>query len=163
MREAHRNARRVADAATAAGLPIEIRHVPEGARTAADAAAAIGCEVAQIVKSLVFMADGEPVVTLLAGDDRLDPARLADVLEAREVRRANGAEARAATGFPIGGVPPLGYERDLTVLIDDGLLRHEVVWAAAGLPDAVFAAEPAALGRAAGARTVHVAEERRAG
>jgi prolyl-tRNA editing enzyme YbaK/EbsC (Cys-tRNA(Pro) deacylase) len=163
MREAHRNARRVADAATAAGLPIEIRHVPEGARTAADAAAAIGCEVAQIVKSLVFIADGEPVVTLLAGDDRLDPARLADVLEAREVRRANGAEARAATGFPIGGVPPLGYERDLTVLIDDGLLRHEVVWAAAGLPDAVFAAEPAALGRAAGARTVHVAEERRAG
>jgi prolyl-tRNA editing enzyme YbaK/EbsC (Cys-tRNA(Pro) deacylase) len=163
MREAHRNARRVADAATAAGLPIEIRHVPEGARTAADAAAAIGCEVAQIVKSLVFIADGEPVVTLLAGDDRLDPARLADVLEAREVRRANGAEARAATGFPIGGVPPLGYERELTVLIDDGLLRHEVVWAAAGLPDAVFAAEPAALGRAAGARTVHVAEERRAG
>jgi prolyl-tRNA editing enzyme YbaK/EbsC (Cys-tRNA(Pro) deacylase) len=163
MREAHRNARRVADAATAAGLPIEIRHVPEGARTAADAAAAIGCEVAQIVKSLVFMADGEPVVTLLAGDDRLDPARLADVLDAREVRRANGAEARAATGFPIGGVPPLGYERDLTVLIDDGLLGHEVVWAAAGLPDAVFAAEPAALGRAAGARTVHVAEERRAG
>jgi prolyl-tRNA editing enzyme YbaK/EbsC (Cys-tRNA(Pro) deacylase) len=163
MREAHRNARRVADAATAAGLPIEIQHVPEGARTAADAAAAIGCEVAQIVKSLVFIADGEPVVTLLAGDDRLDPARLAAVLEAREVRRANGAEARAATGFPIGGVPPLGYERELTVLIDDGLLRHEVVWAAAGLPDAVFAAEPAALGRAAGARTVHVAEERRAG
>ena len=163
MREAHRNARRVADAATAAGLPIEIQHVPEGARTAADAAASIGCEVAQIVKSLVFVADGEPVVALLAGDDRLDPERLAEALDAREVRRANGAEARAATGFPIGGVPPLGYERELTVLIDDGLLRHEVVWAAAGLPDAVFAAEPAALGRAAGARTVHVAEERRAG
>ena len=163
MREAHRNARRVADAAAAAGLQIEIRHVPEGARTAADAAASIGCEVAQIVKSLVFVADGEPVVALLAGDDRLDPERLAEALDAREVRRANGAEARAATGFPIGGVPPLGYERELTVLIDDGLLRHEVVWAAAGLPDAVFAAEPAALGRAAGARTVHVAEERRAG
>lgn len=160
MREDHRNARRVAVAAAAAGLAIEIRHVPEGARTAADAAAAIGCDVAQIVKSLVFMADGEPVVTLLAGDDRLDPARLAAVLGSSAVRRASGVEAREATGFPIGGVPPLGYSRELTVLLDEGLLAHEVVWAAAGLPDAVFSAEPAALGVAAGARTVSVAEER---
>ena len=159
MREDHRNARRVADAAAAAGLAIVIRHVPEGARTAADAAAAIGCDVAQIVKSLVFMADGEPVIALLAGDDRLDPMRLAAVLGSRDVRRANGVEAREATGFPIGGVPPLGYSRPLTVLLDEGLLAHEVVWAAAGLPDAVFSADPASLGRAAAARTVRVAAE----
>ncbi|MEO8510773.1 MAG: YbaK/EbsC family protein [Chloroflexota bacterium] len=160
MREDHRNARRVADAAAAAGLAIAIRHVPDGARTAADAAAAIGCDVAQIVKSLVFMADDEPVIALLSGTDRLDTDRLAAELGAAFVRRANGVEARDATGFPIGGVPPLGYLRPLTVLLDEGLLEHDEVWAAAGLPDAVFPVAPADLGRAAGARTVHIAEDR---
>lgn len=160
MREDHRNARRVADAAAAAGLPIAIRHVPQGARTASDAAAAIGCDVAQIVKSLVFMADGQPVVALLSGIDRLDTRRMAAELGAAEVRRATGVEARDATGYPIGGVPPLGYLRPLTVLLDAGLLEHAEVWAAAGLPDAVFPAAPAELGLAAGARTVRIAEDR---
>ena len=160
MREDHRNARRVADAAAAAGLDIAIRHVPQGARTAADAAAAIGCDVAQIVKSLVFMADDRPVVALLSGTDRLDTDRLAAELGAASVRRANGVEARDATGCPSGGVPPLGYLQPLTVLLDAGLLEHDEVWAAAGLPDAVFPVAPADLGRAAGARTVRIAEDR---
>jgi len=109
------------------------------------------------VKSLVFMADGEPVLALLSGADRLDPALLASAMSAAVVRRADGDEARAATGFAIGGVPPIGHARPLTVLIDERLLAHEVVWAAAGLPDAVFSASPRALQAAAGARVAALA------
>ena len=93
-------------AAASAGLRIEVERFPEGTRTAADAARAVGCDVAQIVKSLVFVADGDPVIALVSGADRLDPARLAAALGATVVRRADGDEARAATGFAIGGVPP---------------------------------------------------------
>lgn len=156
----HPNVDRVSAAARASGLEISVTRFPEGTRTAEDAARAIGCSVAQIVKSLVFMADDRPVVALLSGTDRLDTDRLAAELGAASVRRANGVEARDATGFPIGGVPPLGYLQPLTVLLDAGLLEHDEVWAAAGLPDAVFPVAPADLGRAAGARTVRIAEDR---
>ena len=153
----HPNLARVVDAATAAGLAIEVQRFPEGTRTAADAARAVGCDVAQIVKSLVFIADGEPVLALLSGADRLDPELLASAMDATVVRRADGDEARAATGFAIGGVPPIGHARPLTVLMDQRLLAHEVVWAAAGLPDAVFSASPRALQAAAGARVAALA------
>jgi prolyl-tRNA editing enzyme YbaK/EbsC (Cys-tRNA(Pro) deacylase) len=153
----HPNLARVLAAAANASLPIEVQRFPEGTRTAADAARAVGCDVAQIVKSLVFMADGEPVLALLSGADRLDPALLASVMGATVVRRADGDEARAATGFAIGGVPPIGHARPLTVLIDERLLAYEVVWAAAGLPDAVFSASPRALQAAAGARVAALA------
>jgi Cys-tRNA(Pro) deacylase len=156
----HPNVQRVTDAAAAAGLTINVRRFPVETRTAADAAAAVGCEVAQIVKSLVFMADGEPVVALVSGADRLDPARLAQAVGAREVRRASGDEARQATGYAIGGVPPLGHAGPLSVLVDAALLRHDVVWAAAGLPDAVFSVDPRALVTATDGRIVEVAEER---
>lgn len=155
--QAHANVARVLAAAAEAGLAIRVERFPEGTRTAADAARAVGCDVAQIVKSLVFMADGEPVLALLSGADRLDPARLASTMGATVVRRADGDEARAATGFAIGGVPPLGHARPLTVLIDERLLAHEVVWAAAGLPDAVFSAPPRALQAAARARVAALA------
>jgi prolyl-tRNA editing enzyme YbaK/EbsC (Cys-tRNA(Pro) deacylase) len=145
-------------AATAAGLPIQVTRFPDGTRTAAEAAASIGCEVAQIVKSLVFMADDRPVVALLCGADRLDVDRLAAALGAASVRRANANEVREATGFAIGGVPPLGHAQRLTVLMDRGLLAFDVVWAAAGLPDASFPADPAALQRAAGATLAELAE-----
>jgi Cys-tRNA(Pro) deacylase len=148
----HPNLARVVAAAASAGLTIEVRRFPEETRTAAEAARAVGCDVAQIVKSLVFMADGEPVIALLSGADRLDPSRLAAATGASEVRRADADEARAATGFAIGGVPPFGHARPLTVLIDERLLEHDVVWAAAGLPDAVFKVAPRALQTAAGAR-----------
>ena len=134
-----------------AGLHIEIRRFPEGTRTAEDAARAVGCEVAQIVKSLVFLADGRPVVALVSGVDRLDPVRLASVTGATTVERADGDAVRAATGYAIGGVPPFGHARPIPVFLDRALLRHEVVWAAAGRPDAVFAAPPEALARASGA------------
>jgi len=153
----HPKLARVRAAAASAGLHIEVQRFPEGTRTAADAARAVGCDVAQIVKSLVFIADGEPVLALLSGADRLDPALLASAMSAAVVRRADGDEARAATGFAIGGVPPIGHARPLTVLIDERLLAHEVVWAAAGLPDAVFSASPRALQAAAGARVAALA------
>jgi len=136
---------------------IKVQRFPEETRTAAEAARAVGCDVAQIVKSLVFMADGEPVIALLSGGDRLDPARLATELGASAVRRADADEARAATGFAIGGVPPFGHAQPLTVLIDERLLEHDDVWAAAGLPDAVFKVAPRALQAASGARLAALA------
>lgn len=154
----HPNVARVVAAAADAGIAISVSRFPDGTRTAADAARAVGCEVAQIVKSLVFMADGSPIVALLSGADRLDTARLAGVLGATQVRRATGDEARAATGFAIGGVPPLGHAQPLTVLMDRRLLAHGVVWAAAGMPDAVFNVRPSELQLAAGARVADLAE-----
>lgn len=154
----HPNVARVVSAAAAAGLPIEVRRFPEETRTAADAARAIGCDVAQIVKSLVFMADNQPIVALVSGSDRLDPARLAAELGAGSVRRATGDEARAATGYAIGGVPPIGHASDLSVVMDEALLDHRQVWAAAGLPDAVFPVDPRALAEAAHARIGALAE-----
>jgi prolyl-tRNA editing enzyme YbaK/EbsC (Cys-tRNA(Pro) deacylase) len=156
----HANVSRVVAAAADAGLAISVTRFPEGTRTATDAARAVGCDVAQIVKSLVFVAGEAPVVALISGADRLSVARLASVVgvEADSVRRATGDEARAATGYAIGGVPPLGHAQPLSVLMDRALLRFDLVWAAAGLPDAVFSVSPAELQRAARAQVVDIAE-----
>jgi len=150
---------RVAAAAAAAGLTISIQRFPEGTRTAEDAARAVGCDVAQIVKSLVFMTDGRPVIALISGADRLDPKRLASAVGAQRVDRADGDTVRAATGFAIGGVPPFGHARSLPILMDRRLLEHAVVWAAAGRPDAVFSVAPEDLRRASGARLADLAIE----
>ena len=154
----HPNADRVSAAARASGLEISVTRFPEGTRTADDAARAIGCSVAQIVKSLVFMADERPLLALVSGANRVDMGRLASAAAATEVRRATGDEARAASGYAIGGVPPFGHAQPLTVLIDRGLLAHEVLWAAAGLPDAVFPIAPEDLVRASGGRVAELAE-----
>ena len=154
----HPNVSRVVAAASDAGLQIEIERFPAGTRTAADAARAVGCDVAQIVKSLVFMADGEPVLALLSGADRLDTELLAAAVGASQVRRATGEEVRTATGYAIGGVPPLGHVQPLTVVMDRRLLAFDEVWAAAGLPDAVFRVAPHELLRAAGATAADIAE-----
>lgn len=155
----HPNVARVKAAAAAASLTIAVSRFPDGTRTAEDAARAVGCAVSQIVKSLVFMVDGEPVVALVAGSDRLDPVRLAAALGAEVVRRADGDEVRAATGFAIGGVPPFGHAQPLRVLVDAHLFDHDLVWAAAGLPDAVFSIEPADLARVAGAERASLAAD----
>ncbi|MGI8872682.1 MAG: YbaK/EbsC family protein [Candidatus Limnocylindria bacterium] len=155
--ESHPNLTRVTQAAGELGVSIRVERFPEGTRTAQEAARAVGCDVGQIVKSLVFVADGTPVVALVSGADRLDTARLASVLGARDVRRATGDEVRAATGFAIGGVPPLGHDWPLRVVIDRRLLQHAQVWAAAGLPDAVFKVDPRALTRAIGATEAEIA------
>ena len=145
-------------AARATGLSFEVLRFPEGTRTAADAARAVGCEVGQIVKSLVFMADGEPFLALTAGSNRADPSRLAVVMGADEVRTATAEEAREATGFAIGGTPPFGHPRRLRVLADPDLLRYDVVWAAGGSPDAVFPITPADLLRLSAGEPADFAE-----
>jgi prolyl-tRNA editing enzyme YbaK/EbsC (Cys-tRNA(Pro) deacylase) len=149
---------RFEQAAGAAGLTPEIRRFPSGTRTAADAAAAIGCRIGQIVKSLVFVADGRPFLALTSGENRADPGRLAALLGGGDVRRANADEAREATGFAIGGTPPFGYPRPLTVLVDRDLLGYEVLWAAAGTPDAVFPIVPERLVEASGGRVADFKE-----
>ena len=156
----HPNVARVVEAARASGLAIEVERFPEGTRTAAEAARAVGCGVAQIVKSLVFVADGRPLVALVSGANRVDLGRLAEASSASAVRKADGDEARAATGFAIGGVPPFGHATPITVVVDRDLLSHDVVWAAAGLPDAVFAVSPAELLRVSGAQAADLAERR---
>jgi Cys-tRNA(Pro) deacylase len=154
----HPNLDRVTSAAAAAGVVILPQRFPTETRTAADAAAAIGCEVAQIVKSLVFVVDGAPVVVLVSGSNRLDPHRLAEALAGREVRRATADEVRDATGYAIGGVPPFGHVDRLPVIIDRDLTAFPVVHAAAGLPDATFAIAPDDLVRASGGQVADVAE-----
>jgi prolyl-tRNA editing enzyme YbaK/EbsC (Cys-tRNA(Pro) deacylase) len=156
----HPNVARVVEAARAAGLEIEVTRFPEGTRTAADAARAVGCDVGQIVKSLVFMADGVALVALVSGSNRVDPARLAAAVGAEGVRRADGDEARVATGVAIGGVPPFGHAHPVRVVVDRDLLAHDRVWAAAGLPDAVFPIAPDALVRISGGSVAELADVR---
>ncbi|MFU8839478.1 MAG: YbaK/EbsC family protein [Nitriliruptoraceae bacterium] len=148
---------RFLERAAALGVEVQPRRFPDGTRTAADAAAAVGCDVAQIVKSLVFVADGRPVLVLTSGANRVDEAKLAAAIGATEVRKATADEVRAATGYAIGGTPPFGHDTPLEVLCDAHLLDHEVVWAAAGTPMDVFDLTPATLLRASGAVRADVA------
>lgn len=133
--------------AAGGGVTIAVRRFGATTRTAQDAAREIGCAVAEIVKSLVFLADGRPVVVLCSGADRVDEAKLRDILGASGVRRATADEAKTATGYAIGGVPPFAHATDVRVIVDRGLLAFTTVWAAAGLPDAVFPIAPADLVR----------------
>jgi prolyl-tRNA editing enzyme YbaK/EbsC (Cys-tRNA(Pro) deacylase) len=146
---------RFAALAASAGVDVDASEFPQGTRTAADAAAAVGCEVAAIVKSLVFMADDRAVLVLTSGANRVDEHRLATELDAHHVRKATADEARAATGYAIGGTPPFCHTGDgvSAVLMDPDLLDHEQVWAAAGTASAVFPLPPVRLLEAAGART----------
>ncbi len=123
-------------------FPVE--RFPAGTRTAADAARAIGCELGQIVKSLVFVAGAEPVMALVSGVNQLDLAKLA-VLVGGPVAKADADTTRSVTGYAIGGVPPFGHARPMPVYLDRDLLSHPVVWAAAGRPDSVFAIAPPRL------------------
>lgn len=150
--------RRVIAALHAHGLDAEVREMPGSTRTARDAAAAIGCEVAQIVKSLLFVgADGRAHLVLASGPNRVDAARLEDRLGGR-VALADPATVRDVTGFAIGGVAPLGLASDAPVWMDEDLLRHDVVWAAAGTPRSVFPVAPGALRDAAGATVLRVVD-----
>lgn len=126
------------------GIGLAVKEFPEGTRTAIDAARAVGCEVGQIVKSLVFVAGGSPVVVLVSGANRLDERRLA-LVAGESVTKADAETARAATGYSIGGVPPFGHATDVRVFMDRDLLDHPIVWAAAGRPDSVFEITPERL------------------
>ncbi|MEM6945461.1 MAG: YbaK/EbsC family protein [Pseudomonadota bacterium] len=156
---------RVVAAAQALGFDVEVRRMPASTRTAAEAAATCGCEVAQIVKSLVFQvespADSQVEardtlrLLLVAGDNRVDPDRIASETGER-LGRADPKRVKAETGFAIGGVPPIGHAMPIAVWMDRSLLAHTTVWAAAGAPDAVFSTPPAALADVTGARIIDV-------
>ena len=146
----HPNVVRVKEAATAAGLTIETRKFPEGTKTAQDAADAIGVGVGQIVKSLVFGVDEEIVMALVSGSNQLDEKKLAAAAGGAKCKRVDADAVRAATGFPIGGVPPFGHSTQLRVFVDPDLLQYDEVWAAAGTWNDNFGANPNDLVRVAG-------------
>jgi prolyl-tRNA editing enzyme YbaK/EbsC (Cys-tRNA(Pro) deacylase) len=146
------SAQRVQDAARSAGLDVAVVEMADSTRTAEDAAAACGCEVAQIVKSLVFRGaeSGKPFLMLVSGSNRLNEKGVAGAL-GEKLKRPDADYVREVTGFAIGGIPPLGHASPMQVFIDEDLLRFERVWAAAGTPRAVFEVEPKRLADAAGA------------
>jgi Cys-tRNA(Pro) deacylase len=149
---------RVQQALADRGLRVEISEFPQGTRTAADAARAIGTTLGQIVKSLVFVADGRPVLALASGKNRVDAAKLARAAGAARIQRADADLVRATTGFAIGGVPPVGHATPLDTFIDEDLLGYDVVYAAAGTPTAIFPIAPADLVRVTGGRVADLAQ-----
>ena len=142
--------------ARALGLDVQVQRLESSTRTVGDAARAVGCEEAEIAKSIVFVADGDPIVCIASGAHRIDTGKLADALDVAEIRQASAEEVRAATGFAIGGVPPFGH--GLPVVFDEALLRHSSVWAAAGDPHSLFCADPQELASCTGATVLDVGE-----
>ena len=150
MSDIHPNVVRVMEAARERGLEITTKRFPEGTKTAADAAAAIGVSVGQIVKSLVFGVDTEIVMALVSGSNQLDEKKLALAAGGAKCSRVDADAVRAATGYPIGGVPPFGHSTQLRVFVDPDLLQYDEVWAAAGTWNDNFGAAPADIVRVAG-------------
>lgn len=151
----------MADAAAALGLAIDIVVFAQTTRTAEEAAAAVGCAVGQIVKSLVFTVGGRPVIALVSGANQLDTRKLAALygVGRKQVERADADTVRAATGFAIGGVPPFGHAQASDVFIDQDFAQYAVIWAAAGTPNTVFAIAPDELQRATGGRVADIRVE----
>ena len=163
----HPAIQRVREAAERKGVTLEIHVFDESTHTAEEAAATVNAELGQIVKSLVFVApadDGglDPVICLVSGPNRVDPARLAAVTGERDIRRATVREAQELTGFTIGGIPPIGHSRPVRAIMDPDLTQYQVVWAAAGTATAVFPVPPGTLRILSNATVAPIAEERRA-
>jgi len=152
------SAQKVQDALAAGGFPNEVVELPDSTRTAAEAAAAVGCEVAHIAKSLVFQArpSGRAVLVIASGAHRVDERGVAALL-GEEIGRADPDFVREQTGFAIGGVPPLGHARELVTLVDETLLGYPQIWAAAGHPRAVFRLTPDQLVAMSKGRVVRIA------
>lgn len=146
----HANVQRVVEAAAALGLEVSPRAFPDGTRTAQEAADAIGVELGQIVKSLIFGVDGEIVLAYVSGANQLDETKLAEAAGGVMCQRVDADVVRSATGFPIGGVPPFGHATPLRIFIDPDLLQYDEVWAAAGTWHDVFGIEPHKLVEASG-------------
>jgi len=140
------SAQKVQEALAARGFAIAVVELPDSARSAADAAAAVGCQIGQIVKSLVFRGreSGRPILVVASGSHRVDEARVAEFV-GEEIEKATAEFVRDQTGFAIGGVPPIGHAHPLLTLVDDALLGFDRLWAAAGHPRAVFPLTPADL------------------
>jgi prolyl-tRNA editing enzyme YbaK/EbsC (Cys-tRNA(Pro) deacylase) len=142
MTSLHSTNQRVIEAASVAGVEIEVQRFPEGTKTSAEAAAAAGCPLSAIAKSLVFVLEGaegdEPVIAVLSGDHRLDTAKLALAAGAARSRRAELDEVRSATGYAPGGTAVFGLANPLRIFADNGLRRNDPIWSAAGTPDAIY-------------------------
>jgi Cys-tRNA(Pro) deacylase len=156
MSDLHPNTLRVIAAAKERGLDIATKRFPEGTKTAADAAAAIGVSVGQIVKSLVFGVDGEIVMALVSGSNQLDEKKLALAAGGAKCARVDADAVRDATGYPIGGVPPLGLATQMRIFFDPDLLQYDEVWAAAGTWNDVFAIDPKDLARVVNAELIEI-------
>jgi Cys-tRNA(Pro) deacylase len=139
------------------GLAAKVMEFSESTRTAAEAAAAIGTTVGQIAKSLVFMAGDEPVLVIASGVNRVDVEKVHRLL-GKKVIRPDAETVRRSTGFSIGGVPPVGHKKRLRTLVDEDLLNFNVVYAAAGTPNVVFAVSPRDLMRITKAEAAHIKE-----
>jgi prolyl-tRNA editing enzyme YbaK/EbsC (Cys-tRNA(Pro) deacylase) len=136
--EVHPNVRRVQETLRACGSEAEVRQLADSTRTSAEAAAALGVEVGQIAKTIVFLADGEPVLVVASGADRIDTDALSRHLGGKEITRADADAVRSATGFPIGGVSPVALPPGLTILVEKRLADFDVLWTSGGTPHAVF-------------------------
>ena len=154
------SARKVQQALEAHGVALQVVELPDSTRSAAEAAQAIGCTVAQIVKSLLFKTKktGRPVLVLASGVNRVDEKKLRGLV-GEKIGKADAAFVREQTGFAIGGVPPLGHTKPLTPFIDADLLQHDQLWAAAGTPHAVFALTPDDLQTITAGQVVDVKRE----
>lgn len=157
----HPRAREFSELAVAEyGFEVDVYEFPEGTKTAADAADAIGCSVAQIASSIVLSADGALVVVVTSGANRVDLTKVASILDvpAKSVEMADAGPIRETIGWSIGGVPPFCHETDVPVFIDETLLEHDELWAAAGTPEAVFPIPPERLRRISGGEPADVIE-----
>src|SRR5919199_3668507 len=150
---------KVIKAAREAGLEIDVKTLEQPTRTVSEAAAAVGCDEAQIAKTLVFVADGDPVLVVASGAHRVDTDALCEIFDVAEVRQASPDEVRVATGYPIGGVSPLGCD-GLPVAFDEQLLQFDRIYVAGGDGNALFAVAPQKLADCINARVARVAERR---
>jgi Cys-tRNA(Pro) deacylase len=158
MSEDDPKVRRVIEAGRELGVEVKPHFFSAGTRTAQDAAREVGCDVAQIVKTLVFMGDGSPMLFFVSGANRLDEHKAARAAGVSGLTKADANEAKDATGFSIGATPPFGHATRLRIFMDEDLLAHDEVWAAGGRPDSVFPVEPAALQKATAAEVVELKE-----
>lgn len=151
------SAQRVQAALAERGFAFTVVELPGSTRTAAEAAAAVGCEVAHIAKSLIFRGaqSNQPVLVVASGTNRVDEARVAELL-GEPIAKADAAFVREATGFAIGGIPPVGHLRPITTLVDEDLMQFSAIWAAAGTPHAVFRLTPAELADLCGGRVARI-------
>lgn len=157
MKDLKPASRRVAEAAEKLGLSVDIVTHAQSTRTAEEAAAACGCGVGQIVKSLVFQGktSGLPILLLVSGSNRVNEKAVARHI-GEALKRPDAQYVRDVTGFAIGGIPPLGHDTPLKTYVDQALLNFATVWAAAGTPESVFEVQPAALAKATGALIIEV-------
>jgi len=149
---------RFREASQGCGFHPDIQHFPEGTRTAADAAKAVGCDLGQIVKSLVFVSDNMPVLILASGKNRVNENRIMEILNAENLTIGKPEVVKTATGFSIGGTPPFGHPQQIQTIMDTDLNTYDQVWAAAGTPDSCFPISPIKLCEITNATVAEISE-----